>query len=93
VYQWQFEKDDQSLTVAVTGSLITDDQALMEQAALNGVGLVFTVEQFAAPYIARGALVRVLEDWCQPFPGFFLYYPSRHQQPAALTALIATLRI
>jgi DNA-binding transcriptional LysR family regulator len=93
VYQWQFEKDDQSLTVAVTGSLITDDQALMEQAALNGVGLVFTVEQFAAPHIASGALVRVLEDWCQPFPGFFLYYPSRHQQPAALTALIATLRI
>jgi DNA-binding transcriptional LysR family regulator len=93
VYQWEFEKDDQSVTVAVTGSLITDDQALMEQAALNGVGLVFTVEQFAAPYIASGALVRVLEDWCQPFPGFFLYYPSRHQQPAALTALIATLRI
>ena len=93
VYQWQFEKDDQSLTVAVTGSLITDDQSLMEQAALNGVGLVFTVDQFAAPHIASGALVRVLEDWCQPFPGFFLYYPSRHQQPAALTALIATLRI
>ena len=93
VYQWQFEKDDQSLTVAVTGSLITDDQAVMEEAALNGVGLVFTVEQFAAPHIASGALVRVLEDWCQPFPGFFLYYPSRHQQPAALAALIAALRI
>ena len=93
VYQWEFEKDDQSLTVAVSGSLITDEPALMEQAALNGVGLVFTVEHFAAPHIASGALVRVLEDWCQSFPGFFLYYPSRHQQPAALTALIATLRI
>ena len=93
VYQWEFQKDDQSLTVAVTGSLVTDELTLMEQAALNGVGLMFTVEQFAAPHIASGALVRVLEDWCQPFPGFFLYYPSRHQQPAALTALIATLRI
>ena len=93
VYQWEFQKDDQSLTVAVTGSLVTDELTLMEQAALNGVGLMFTVEQFAAPHIASGALVRVLEDWCQPFPGFFLYYPSRHQQPAALTALIAALRI
>jgi DNA-binding transcriptional LysR family regulator len=93
VYQWEFQKDDQSLTVAVTGSLVTDELTLMEQAALNGVGLMFTVEQFAAPHIASGALVRVLEDWCQPFPGFFLYYPSRHQQPAALAALIAALRI
>jgi DNA-binding transcriptional LysR family regulator len=93
VYQWEFQKDDQSLTLAVAGSLITDDEAFMEEAALNGVGLVFTVEQFAAPHLASGALVRVLEDWCQPFPGFFLYYPSRHQQPAGLTALIATLRI
>ncbi len=93
VYHWEFQKDDQSLTLAVAGSLITDDEAFMEQAALNGVGLVFTVEQFAAPHLASGALVRVLEDWCQPFPGFFLYYPSRHHQPAALTALIATLRI
>ena len=93
VYQWEFQKDDQSLTVAVTGSLVTDELTLMEQAALNGVGLMFTVEQFAAPHIASGALVRVLEDWCQPFPGFFLYFPSRHQQPAALAALIAALRI
>ena len=93
VYHWEFQKHDQSLTLAVAGSLITDDEAFMEQAALNGVGLVFTVEQFAAPHVASGALVRVLEDWCQPFPGFFLYYPSRRQQPAALTALIATLRI
>jgi DNA-binding transcriptional LysR family regulator len=93
VYHWEFQKDDQSLTLAVAGSLITDDEDFMEQAALNGVGLVFTVEQFAAPHLASGALVRVLEDWCQPFPGFFLYYPSRHHQPAALTALIATLRM
>ena len=46
----------------------------------------------AAPYLATGALVRVLEEWCQPFPGFFLYYPSRRQQPAALSALVNALR-
>ena len=49
-------------------------------------------EDHAAPHIASGALVRVLENWCQPFPGFFLYYPSRRQQPAALSALIQVLR-
>ena len=46
-----------------------------------------------ATQIATGALVRVLEDWCQPFAGYFLYYPSRRQQPAALSALIETLRL
>jgi DNA-binding transcriptional LysR family regulator len=50
-------------------------------------------EEQAALDLANGALVRVLEDWCPPFPGFFLYYPSRRQHPAALTALIETLRL
>jgi DNA-binding transcriptional LysR family regulator len=50
------------------------------------------MEEQAAPYLANGQLVRVLEDWCEPFAGYFLYYPSRRQQPAALTALIDTLR-
>ena len=50
-------------------------------------------EELAAQALAKGALVRVLDDWCQPFPGFFLYYPSRRQQPAALAALINTLRL
>jgi DNA-binding transcriptional LysR family regulator len=50
-------------------------------------------EEQAAPYLASQALLRVLEDWCQPFPGFFLYYPSRRQQPAALSALINALRL
>jgi DNA-binding transcriptional LysR family regulator len=51
------------------------------------------MEEHAAPYLANGQLVRVLEDWCEPFAGYFLYYPSRRQQPAALTALIETLRL
>ena len=63
------------------------------RAALDGVGVVWTLEHYAAPFIASGKLVRVLEGWCPPFPGYFLYYPSRRQQPAALSALIKTLRL
>jgi len=57
-----------------------------------GVGLAFAAEQEVAQYLADGRLVRVLQDWCQPFPGFFIYYPSRRQQTAALTALVNILR-
>ena len=79
--------------VARNGPLITNDIGLLTRAALDGVGLAFMSEEQAAPHLANGALVRVLEDWCPPFPGFFLYYPSRRQHPAALTALIETLRV
>jgi len=93
VYRWEFDKGHQSLTVAVNGPLIVDDVEIMIRAAIDGVGLAFMSEEHAAPHLASGALVRVLEDWCPPFPGFFLYYPSRRQQPAALSALIETLRL
>jgi len=73
--------------------LVVDDVQLMSRAAIDGVGLTFLMEEHAAPYLASGALVRVLEDWCEPFAGYFLYYPSRRQQPAALSALIDTLRL
>jgi DNA-binding transcriptional LysR family regulator len=63
------------------------------RAAIDGIGLAFMSEEHATPYLENGSLLRVLEDWCQPFPGFFLYYPSRRQQSAALTALIETLRL
>jgi DNA-binding transcriptional LysR family regulator len=66
---------------------------LLVRAAIDGVGLTFLLEERAAPYLASGALVRVLEDWCEPFAGYFLYYPSRRQQPAALSALIDALRL
>jgi DNA-binding transcriptional LysR family regulator len=93
VYRWEFDKGKQSLTVAVNGPLVVDDVELVIRAAIDGVGLAFMSEDRAAPHLASGALVRVLEDWCPPFPGFFLYYPSRRQRPAALTALIETLRL
>jgi DNA-binding transcriptional LysR family regulator len=73
--------------------LPADHAQLLIRAAIDGVGLTFLMEQQAAAYLANGQLVRVLEDWCEPFAGYFLYYPSRRQQPAALTALIETLRL
>ena len=93
LYRWEFEKGKKSLSVAVNGPLIVDDVALVIGAAIGGVGLAFLSEDLAAPHLASGALVRVLEPWCQPYPGFFLYYPSRRQQPAALAALIDVLRL
>lgn len=93
VYRWEFEKGRQSLAVAVDGPLVVDDAEVHVRAAVDGVGVVWTLEHYAAPFLAAGKLARVLEDWCQPFPGYFLYYPSRRQQPAALSALIETLRL
>jgi DNA-binding transcriptional LysR family regulator len=93
VYRWEFEKGKKSLSVGVSGPLIVDDVAIVIRAAIDGVGLAFITEEQAAPLLADGSLVRVLEDWCQPFTGFFLYYPSRRQQPAALSAVINALRL
>ena len=93
VYRWEFEKGKKSLSVGVSGPLIVDDVAIVIRAAIDGVGLAFITEEQAAPLLADGSLVRVLEDWCKPFTGFFLYYPSRRQQPAALSAVINALRL
>jgi DNA-binding transcriptional LysR family regulator len=93
LYRWEFDKGRRSLSVAVNGPLIVNDAEVMIRAAIDSVGLAFTLEEQVAPHLSSGALVRVLEDWCPPFPGYFLYYPSRRQQPAALSALIATLRL
>ena len=82
----EFDNGKQSLVVGVNGPLVLDDLNLMTRAALDGVGLAFMMEGYAAPYLASGALIRVLEDWCQPFAGDLFYYPSRWQQPPALSA-------
>jgi len=92
-YRWEFEKGRKSLSVAVSGPLIVDDLDLVIRAARDDVGLAYMDEEKAAPHLASGALIRVLEEWCQPFPGVFLYYPSRRQQPAALSAFIEVLRM
>ncbi|TIT45646.1 MAG: LysR family transcriptional regulator, partial [Mesorhizobium sp.] len=66
---------------------------MLEAAALDGLGLAYTFESQVAPFIADGRLIRVLEDWCQPFSGYHLYYPSRRQHTAAFALLVEALRL
>ncbi len=93
LYRWEFEKGRRSLTVSPQGPVSFDDPDLVIQAVLDGVGIGTSMENSIASLIADGRLVQVLKDWCPSFPGYFLYYPSRRNQPGALTALIDTLRI
>src|ERR1700747_2208885 len=93
IYRWEFEKGRKALTVNPQGPATFDDPDLVVQAVLNGLGIATTVEQPISEMIAKGRLVQVLRDWCPTFPGYFLYYPSRRNQPAALDALINTLRL
>jgi DNA-binding transcriptional LysR family regulator len=92
-YRWEFEKGRKAVTVGVNGSLIIDDTHLVIRAVLAGVGLGLAYEEQVAEYVAKRRLIRVLEDWSPPFPGFFMYYPSRRHQPAALSALVHALRL
>jgi DNA-binding transcriptional LysR family regulator len=92
-YRWEFEQGRKAVTVGVNGPLIIDDTHLVIQAALAGVGLGLAFEEQVAEYVAKRRLIRVLEDWTPPFPGFFMYYPSRRHQPAALSALVNALRV
>jgi len=92
-YRWEFEQGRKSVTISVNGPLVIDDTHLVIQAALAGVGLGLAYEDQVAKYIAKRRLIRVLEDWTPPIPGFFMYYPSRRHQPAALSALVNALRL
>ena len=88
MYRWEFERGGIELDIEVDGPLTLGDQDLMLEAALDGAGLAYVFEQQAEQLIAKRKLVRVLADWCPAYPGFFLYYPSRRQVPAALRAFI-----
>lgn len=92
LYRWEFEKGRKALTVSPQGPASFDDPDLVIKAVLDGVGIGTAMEDTLAEMIAKGRLVQVLRDWCPSFPGYFLYYPSRRNQPAALAALIAALR-
>src|SRR5258708_2094583 len=93
LYRWEFEKGRKTLTVSPQGPASFDDPDLVIQAVLDGVGIGTTMEDTIADLIADRRLVQVLRDWCPSFPGYFLYYPSRHNQPPALSALISALRL
>jgi DNA-binding transcriptional LysR family regulator len=92
LYAWEFEKGSRELKVRVEGQLIFNGTAQMLNAALAGLGLAYAPEGMVQPYLARGRLKRVLEDWCLPYPGYHLWYPSRRQSSAAFTLLVDALR-
>jgi DNA-binding transcriptional LysR family regulator len=89
---WEFEKAGRAVNVRVEGQLIVNDIALARLGALGDAGLAYLPEDYVQPYIESGTLVRVLADWCEPFPGYHLYYPSRRQPSAAFTVLVEALR-
>ncbi len=91
-YAWEFEKDGREYRVRVDGPLAFSSVGLVREAALAGVGLACMPEDLVLADIAEGRLVRVLADWCPPFPGYHLYYPSRRQQAPAFAVLIEALR-
>lgn len=92
LYAWEFERDGRPLNVRVEGQLVFNDPELLLRAAEQGFGLACTIDDQVADLVAQGRLVRVLEDWCPPFPGYHLYYPSRRQPTPAFALLVETLR-
>ena len=93
IYKWEFEKGSRKVEVGVDGPLVFDDEEMVLNAAQSGVGLAYLIEDQVASVVKAGALSRVLQDWCPPFPGFFLYYPGRRQVSPALAAFIDAVRV
>ncbi|ARP64517.1 LysR family transcriptional regulator [Mesorhizobium sp. WSM1497] len=92
LYAWEFEKAGRELKVRVEGQLVFNTAALRMNAVLAGLGLAYLPEEQVTAHLANGRLVRVLADWCGPFPGYHLYYPSRRQATPAFSLLVEALR-
>src|SRR5437773_8792784 len=92
LYAWEFEKGGRELKVRVEGQLVFNGTFQMLNAALDGFGLAYVPDDVAQPHLAKGRLKRVLEDWCPPYSGYHLYYPSRRQSSPAFTLLVDALR-
>lgn len=92
LYAWEFGREGRELNVRVEGRLAFDNARLMLEAAVAGFGLACVPDDHIEPHVSQGRLVRVLQDWCPPFSGYHLYYPSRRQPSAAFTLLVQALR-
>src|SRR2546422_4466258 len=92
LYAWEFEKGRRELRVRVEGQFILNGTTPMLNAAIAGLGLAYVPEDLAQPYVNTGALKRVLEDWCEPYSGYHLYYPSRRQSSPAFALMVDALR-
>jgi DNA-binding transcriptional LysR family regulator len=92
LYAWEFEKRGRELRVRVEGQLVFNATRQMLTAALAGLGLAYMPEDMAQSYVAQGRFKRVLEDWCEPYSGYHLFYPSRRQSSPAFNLLVDALR-
>lgn len=92
IYAWEFERRGRPLRVRVEGQLVFNSVTLRIKAALAGLGLTYVAEDQVRAPLAKGQLIQVLDDWCAPFPGYHLYYPSRPQSTPAFALLVEALR-
>ncbi len=92
LFRWEFARHGQELTIDVPGTLTLDHTGLMTEAAADGLGIAYVSDRSARPYIERGQLVTVLDDWCPWIPGLFLYYPGHRHVPPGLRAFIDVLK-
>ncbi|WP_416465280.1 LysR family transcriptional regulator [Pseudomonas sp. LFS044] len=92
LYVWEFGRKGKELNVRVEGQVTLNSTPHIVQAALEGLGIAFLPEQEFAPHIDEGRLIRVLDDWCAPFEGYYLYYPSRRQPSPAFSLVLDALR-
>jgi DNA-binding transcriptional LysR family regulator len=93
LYVWDFQRRGQAVNVRVDGQLICNTSPTMVDAALAGLGVAYLPEDEFAPHLAEGRLQRVLDDWCPPFPGYYLYHPSRRQPSPAFLLVLEALRV
>lgn len=89
---WEFEKNGQTLNVRIEGQMVFNNISMRLEAVLQGLGLACMPEDLVREHVAAGRLIRVLADWCEPFSGYHLYYPSRRQSSPAFTLLREALR-
>lgn len=92
LYAWEFQKGAEVVRARVEGQLTFNSVNAILQATLDGFGIGFLPEDLVTPHIASGSLVQALDDWCQPFPGLHLYYPSRRQTSPAFRVILDALR-
>ncbi|MGV8927097.1 MAG: LysR family transcriptional regulator [Ewingella sp.] len=92
LYVWEFDNEQGPVNVRVNGQLTFNTSAHMVDAALTGLGIAFLPEEEFETHIGEGRLIRVLESWCSPFPGYYLYYPSRKQHSPAFSLVMEALK-
>ncbi|WP_255631271.1 LysR substrate-binding domain-containing protein [Caballeronia sp. dw_19] len=91
-YRWEFLKRRQEVAIDVPGALTLDNNQLIVEAAIDGLGIAYVPEPYARAALNDGRLVAVLEDWCPPIPGLFLYFPRTRHMPTSLRAFIDMVR-